>query len=345
MDRIADAVANLVSEAKQGIFEEVKRHGSYVFNYKQNVENLEEKMELLTRKRKSVQQEVDAAERNVKKIKLDVKDWCEKVDKIIDEEGKKVKDLKDKAEAKYLFGLCLDIKSRYQLSRKAAEDVPAVDELLHQGQFNKVAFRDLPEPSIGEAPRNFKAFGSRKKVFDEIMEALKDSTISRIGVCGVGGVGKTTFVDEVARQVRKLKLFDPVVKAKVTQNPKIEEIQDQIAESLGLKLEEKSVQVRACRLSERLKKEKKILIVLDDIWAALDLEEVGIPFGDQQNGGLDGEEVGKILLTSRNRDVLTKELEAKAIPISAVKEEEACVCPQSMLEGYGTTCSFQLKQT
>ncbi|XVF57363.1 hypothetical protein PTKIN_Ptkin06aG0199300 [Pterospermum kingtungense] len=119
MDRIADAVANLVFEAKQAIFEEVKRHG----NYKQNVENLEEKMEVLTRKRKSVQQEVDVAERNVKKIKLDVKDWCEKVDKIIDEEGKKVKDLKDKVEAKYLFGLCLDIKFRYQLSRKAAEDV------------------------------------------------------------------------------------------------------------------------------------------------------------------------------------------------------------------------------
>ncbi|XVF57354.1 hypothetical protein PTKIN_Ptkin06aG0198500 [Pterospermum kingtungense] len=329
------AAANLSAEAAKGIFEEVKRHVRYVTKHKKMVEKFDEKMELLIAKRKSVQQEVDAAQRNVEKIKADVEVWSKQVDKKIDEGEKKVKDLKEKAKAKCFIGLCPNIKSRYQLSRKAEEDVAAVDELLQQSRFDRVAIRDVPRAPSSAAPKNFKAFGSRKKVFDEIMEALKDSTISMIGVYGVGGVGKTTLVNEVARQVQELKLFDPVVKAKVTQNPKIEEIQDQIADSLGLKLEAKSVQVRACRLSERLKKEKKILIVLDDIWAALDLEEVGIPFGDQRKGGLDGEEgIRKILLTSRNQNVLTNEMDAKkTVEISLVKEEEAWDLFQEMAAG------------
>ncbi|XVF57350.1 hypothetical protein PTKIN_Ptkin06aG0198100 [Pterospermum kingtungense] len=314
---VIGAATNIVSDARRGIFQEVQRHVRYVINHKKNVEKFEEKMKLLIAKRKSVQQEVDAEERNLWKIKADVELWCKLVDKAIDEEVKKVKDLEDKAKAKCFIGLCPNIKSRYLLSRKAEEDVAAVDELLQQCQFNKVAFRDVPEAPITAAPKNFKAFDSRKKVFNEIMEALKDSTTSMIGVYGVGGVGKTTLVNEVARQAEEVKLFGLVVKATVTRTPKIEEIQDQIAESLCFKLEQKSIRVRAHWLSERLKKENKILIVLDDIWAGLNLEEVGIPFGDQHNGC-------KMLLTSRNRNVLTNEMDAnKTIHMGILIEEEA----------------------
>ncbi|WRX16662.1 NB-ARC - like 10 [Theobroma cacao] len=70
-------------------------------------------------------------------------------------------------------------------------------------------------------------------------------------------------------------------------------------------------------IAEKLKKEERIFIILDDIWARLDLEEVGIPFGDQHEGC-------KILLTSRNRDVLTNEMDAKkAFPIDDLEEIEA----------------------
>ncbi|PPD91115.1 hypothetical protein GOBAR_DD11937 [Gossypium barbadense] len=48
---------------------------------------------------------------------------------------------------------------------------------------------------------------------------------------------------------------------------------------------------KAFRLLERMK-EKRILVVLDDIWEKLDIEEVGIPLGDEHKGC-------KLLLTSR----------------------------------------------
>ncbi|MBA0670626.1 hypothetical protein Goklo_028959 [Gossypium klotzschianum] len=95
----------------------------------------------------------------------------------------------------------------------------------------------------------------------------------------MAAVGKTLLVKEVSRQVQEGKLLDSVVMAIVSSTPYIQKIQDQIAMLLVLKIEEKSTIVRGHRLCERLMNEKKVVIVLDDIWKKLDLEEVGIPFG------------------------------------------------------------------
>ncbi|XWS08884.1 hypothetical protein CRYUN_Cryun40dG0038800 [Craigia yunnanensis] len=229
-------------------------------------------------KEERVQHEVDAAERNVEKIETDVNNWPIKVDNIINAEAKEEKDLEDKAKNKCFIGLCPNFKSRYQLSKKVEEDANIVDELLQQGGFDKVSYRDVPQVIAVASPKDFEAFDSRKQVFNEILEALNPS-INMIGVYGMGGVGKTTLVKEVAIQVKQDKLFDSVVWAAVTKNPVILEIQKRIADMLGLKFEEQSMTGKASRLSERLKKEKKILDVLDDIWARLDLMEKNVQIG------------------------------------------------------------------
>ncbi|RHN40878.1 putative P-loop containing nucleoside triphosphate hydrolase [Medicago truncatula] len=43
--------------------------------------------------------------------------------------------------------------------------------------------------------------------------------------------------------------------------------------------------------------EKSIIIILDNLWSILDLEIVGIPFGNEHNGC-------KLLMTSRDQEVL-----------------------------------------
>ncbi|KAK6288734.1 hypothetical protein POUND7_000275 [Theobroma cacao] len=232
------ASANVSSEAAKGIFQEIKRHIKYVFIYKKNVDKFEEKLQMLIAKRTSVQQEVDAADRNGEKIKADIQHWSKRVDKVINEEEKKVKDLQDKEKNKCFVGLCPNIKSRYQLSRKAEEGVAAVDDLIQQCQFNGVGYRDVPEAILDASPKDFETFKLREKVFNDIMGAVKDATISIIGVYGLAGMGKTSLVNEVAKQVLELKLFDWVVMAIVTQTPDIQKIQDQIADLLSLRLED-----------------------------------------------------------------------------------------------------------
>ncbi|XVF09464.1 hypothetical protein REPUB_Repub07fG0095000 [Reevesia pubescens] len=98
------------------------------------------------------------------------------------EKEKKVKDLEYKAKNKCFIGLCPNIKSRYQLSKKAERDATAFDELVRQCQFNGVGYHDVPKPRVETAPKDFEAFESREKVFKDIVEALKDTTTSMIGV-------------------------------------------------------------------------------------------------------------------------------------------------------------------
>ncbi|KAK8477311.1 hypothetical protein V6N11_034934 [Hibiscus sabdariffa] len=323
MEAIATgAAANVSSEAAKGILHEAIRHIRYVIIYQKHVEKFDEKHKTLIAKRTSVQQSVDVALRNGEEIKADVLEWRKRVDKAIIEEEKEVNALQVKAMSKCFSGLCPNIKSRYRLSRKAEEAVTTFDDLINESHFPQVGFREVPEAIL---PTDFETFKSREKVFNDIMDSLKVSTETMIGVYGMPGVGKTSLVKEVHRQLREVKLFDSVVMATVSQAPDIQRIQDEIAESLGLKLEEKTTVGRARRLCERLiqeknpekKQEKRILIILDDIWKKLDLEEVGIPFGSQHKGC-------KILLTSRNRNVVSNGMGATdTFQLSVLDDEEA----------------------
>ncbi|MCI29416.1 disease resistance protein, partial [Trifolium medium] len=63
--------------------------------------------------------------------------------------------------------------------------------------------------------------------------SLGKQALKRIGICGMGGVGKTTLVKELIKTVEN-KLFDKVVMAVVSQNPDYEKIQRKIADDLGL---------------------------------------------------------------------------------------------------------------
>ncbi|XVF42806.1 hypothetical protein PTKIN_Ptkin01aG0394600 [Pterospermum kingtungense] len=317
MEFFTGCASNLAAKVAEFMFKNVKLPMSYVFHHKRRVVNFEKKVETLKERRDRVQHDVDSAKRNAEKIETDVNNWLTKVDNIINAEAKEVKDLQDKAESKCFMGLCPNFKSRYQLSKKADEDANNVDELLQQGQFEKVSYPDDPQAVEPAFPTDFEAFDSRKQVFNEILEALTNPRINIIGVYGMAGVGKTTLVKEVARQVKEDKSFDSVVIAAVTQNPDIQKIQDQVAEMLGLKFEEQSMTRRASRLRKRLKQEKKILVVLDDIWARLDLMEVGIPFGDEHRGCT-------VLLTSRDLYVLLNDMEAqKKFEIGVLRQEEA----------------------
>ncbi|XVF06201.1 hypothetical protein REPUB_Repub06bG0027000 [Reevesia pubescens] len=310
----AGAVArNIASEIVDRTVNRLINQIKYAVNYGSRVERLEDLVNHLKCVRERVQYSVDAAKMNLEEIRNDVEYWLISVDRTIKEVMRIMAEKEEMAKKKCL---CPNAKSRYRLGKKAEQEAMAIAELLECGSFDRVSYR-APLPEINFAPsRNFEAFESRSLVFNNIMGALKDDSLSIIGVYGMGGVGKTTLVKEVAMQAAEGKLFDSIVMAAVSHIPDIQKIQDQIAEELGLKLEERSVVVRAGWLRLRLKKEKKILVILDDIWARLDLMAVGIPFGDEHAGC-------KILLTSRNLDVLHDMDAPTFFEVDVLKEEEA----------------------
>ena len=69
---------------------------------------------------------------------------------------------------------------------------------------------------------------------------------------------------------------------------------------------------------QRLKKEK-ILIILDDVWREVNLEDVGIPCKD------DDQKDCKLVLSSRDDDLLLQDMGTqKCFQIQHLQPEEAC---------------------
>ncbi|XP_016719225.1 uncharacterized protein [Gossypium hirsutum] len=316
MESVSGIVSCIVTKAAEYSIYPIINHVKYLSNHRKNVETLKHQAEKLKVARDRVQHSVDAALRNGKEIEGDVDKWLSAVDTKILEQVEKVTQDEEKAKKKCFVGLCPNFWTRYKLSLKAAEEAKAVAELLEQGKFDEVSY-PVPLQGITITPfKGYEDFESRTLVLNGIMEALNDDSVSVIGVHGMGGIGKTMLVKEIARKV-KGNLFDSVVIATVTQAIDIEKIQNRIAELLGLKFEEQSTDVKALRLRERLKKEKRVLVVLDDIWAKVDIEEVGIPLGDEHKGC-------KLLLTSRELNVLSNGMDAqKCFAIGFLNENEA----------------------
>ncbi|KAJ0014790.1 hypothetical protein Pint_21589 [Pistacia integerrima] len=107
-------------------------------------------------------------------------------------------------------------------------------------------------------------FESRKSTVKNMWDALKDVNTSMMGVSGMGGVGKNTFVKGVGRQAMEDLFVEEVVFAEVTETPDVKAGQPDLADKLAV---------------ERFKKGKKILLILDNTWEDLDLKTVGIPSG------------------------------------------------------------------
>ena len=167
-------------------------------------------------------------------------------------------------------------KFQYFLAKEVRKKIEKMIELNRNNKFEPFSH---PTKLLGTkyfSTKNFILFKSTELACYKLLEALKEDKNCVIGLHGMEGSVKTTFVKEVGKKVEELGLFDKVVIAVVSQTPNIRNIQDQIVDQLSFKLEESSDIGRAQRLSKRLKR-GKIFIILDDVCENLDSEAIGIP--------------------------------------------------------------------
>ncbi|KAG4923036.1 hypothetical protein JHK86_051849 [Glycine max] len=284
MDPITSATAQSALQIAEHV---VKRQVGYIFNYKDKFKEVEQYIERLDDTRKRVQNEVNDAEKNGEEINDEVQHWLKQVDEkikkyecFIDDE----RHAQTRCSIRLIFPNNLSL--RYRLGRKATKMVEEIKADGHSNKkFDKVSYRLGPSSDAALLNTGYVSFGSRNETMEKIMKALEDSTVNIVGVYGAGGVGKTTLVKEVANKAREKKLFNMVVMANVTRIPDREKIQGQIAEMLGMRLEEESEIVRADRIRKRLMKEKEsTLIILDDLWDGLNLNILGIPRSEDDDG-------------------------------------------------------------
>ncbi|KAK3408830.1 hypothetical protein EUGRSUZ_J00988 [Eucalyptus grandis] len=174
----------------------------------------------------------------------------------------------------------------------------------------------IPCPSI-------RGHTTASQTMARILKLLHDDKVQRLGIWGMGGVGKSYLVknlnNKLSRPSSSRKPFSLIIWATVSKTTSSQELdlknlQTKIANRLNVK-EEETVERTAIQLSKRLRKEK-FLLILDDVWEAINLDHVGIPRPQKKSGS-------KIILTSRSLDVCRTMMTDVEVKVEVLTDEEA----------------------
>ncbi|KAH9715760.1 Disease resistance protein [Citrus sinensis] len=155
------------------------------------------------------------------------------------------------------------------------------------------------------------------KIVKEIWEDLMDDKVSKIGVWGMGGIGKTTIMSHINNKLQeKPNKFNDVIWVTVSQPLDLFKLQTEIATALKQSLPENEDKVRRPgRLLGMLKAKEKFVLILDDMWEAFPLQEIGIPEPSEENGC-------KLVITTRLYRVC-RSMKCKQVAVELLSKQEA----------------------
>ncbi|KAL1166757.1 hypothetical protein V6Z11_A06G218000 [Gossypium hirsutum] len=161
-----------------------------------------------------------------------------------------------------------------------------------KGAFDKVA-EDPPAASVVVRPVEQPV--GLESTIQKVWDCIGDSNVGTIGLYGLGGVGKTTLLTKLKNMFSTPPNdFKVVIWVGVSEYYDVGKIQNRIGENIGFprSWENKSVEQKARDIYGILSN-KRFVVLLDDLWEKVDLNEVGIPEPSQENGS-------KLFFTTRS---------------------------------------------
>lgn len=270
-----------------------------------NIESLQKEMAKLTALKNDIKEEVETARSEGKVPNSQLTMWLNEVEEF----GHQVNVITEEAASSCFH-------SRYQMSKRIVQKIDEVKALTCSYSSETMHYRKSPLKAVMlvDAP----PLVGHKAAMKVLVEYLEDELVKRIAVWGMGGVGKTTLVQNLNNDLDSCilrQLFDVVILVTVSRNLELNKIQSQVAERLNLKFKSsESCQAMADRINSMLVM-RKFLIILVDVWEEINLGDIGIPQGEKTKG--------KIIVTTRCFDVCREMMIDKEIKMNVLSEHEA----------------------
>ncbi|XP_071735137.1 probable disease resistance protein At4g27220 [Rutidosis leptorrhynchoides] len=294
-------VTSIADKVIDSMFVVANKEIDYMWNCKQHVQNFKSEVQKLKDMKGRIQQKIELAKDKGDNLVHGVEDWVSAVDAEILKAEEFVTEEGNAKKTCFGIELCGNWSTLHRYGKKATHTAPLTELQEHGKPYESCVSVDTPAPGILDCYQNKNLIDilTYNSALDNIIKAINDNSKQVIGIYGVGGVGKTTLTKEIALTVKNM--FADVTFTTISKKFDVEKIKKDTENA-----------------RKRIINGDKILIILDDVWEELNLDELCIPCGIQHMNC-------KILLTSRSKHVCENMNAQSVICVNSLPLEEAWI--------------------
>ncbi|XP_077231944.1 disease resistance protein At4g27190-like [Tasmannia lanceolata] len=310
-----ESLAAPVFEIVKWLGDPIIRRISYIKNLEKNFQNLNVKANVLYSRRDDIKREISRPGSKGTATN-ECENWLKEVERLQDKVNVIEKEYHE--EKKCLMGWCPDVSLRLKLGKRVVESTNSIIDLLEKSaSWVGGVVVDAPTKIAEAVPAQpIEGNTSTGRTLQKILGCIKDIKKQKIGIWGMGGVGKTTVMKSLNNSAEITQLFEIVIWVTVSKDWSLRNVQNVIAKRLSLNFgSDESNDNMATRIYQELERQKFILL-LDDMWEKIELDNVGIPRINLENGS-------KIVLTTRRLQVCKSMDTDVEIRVDILSEEEA----------------------
>ncbi|GLU15708.1 hypothetical protein SLE2022_321780 [Rubroshorea leprosula] len=278
----------------------------YHLNFDEAVSDLGREWGVLNSRKEAINSTVRTEVLWGKEVKHEVQGWLERVEEI----NREVQAIQEKIQRVKWY-------SRGHLGKLVCRKIEAVKKIRVEGCFPDGLVVDRP-PTRGVIMSNDNPVGE-DSAKEKIRGYLVGNEVRKIGVCGIGGVGKTTIMKHINDELVREAKFDKVIWVTVSYPLDVIKLQENIARAIAGDDRQRlpggeDKERRAAELKSVMGRVRHVLI-LDDVWEVFSLIEVGIPEPTIQNGS-------KIVITCRSIDLCQK-MDCEIVKVEPLSFQES----------------------
>lgn len=280
---VSGVVSSGFQAAKNLFFEKATK---YILELEDHLGALQEVAPRLEAVKVDLQNQLEMAYLKGLRAEEKFKVWISEVETIQPKVSKLLEDRTAEIERLSMCGYCsTNLFLTYRYGKDVSETLDKVKDTMSSKPSGEVASMG-PPPGIEE--RATQRTVGLEKMLEATWSRLMEKEVGILGLYGMGGIGKTTLLKKINEKLLDKKdEFEVVIFVVVSKKLQIEKIQNEIGERLGLcnqAWEKKTQKEKASRIYDVLRR-KRFVMLLDDIWRKVDLEEeFGIPLPTPENG-------------------------------------------------------------